>query len=50
MAKARIGLQQARRLAQMKYDDRLDFIAEGLSINSQKREWVSLRIEIAHRP
>jgi hypothetical protein len=32
MAKAQIGLQQGRRLAQMKYDERLDFIAEGLPI------------------
>jgi hypothetical protein len=32
MAKAQVGLQQARRLAQMKYDERLDFIAEGLPI------------------
>jgi hypothetical protein len=30
MAKSQIGLQQARRLAQMKYDETLDLIAEGL--------------------
>jgi len=32
MAKAQIGLQQARRLAQMKYNERLDFIADGLPV------------------
>jgi|ERR1043166_4552623 hypothetical protein len=32
MAKAQIGLQQARRLAQMKHSERLDFIAEGLPV------------------
>jgi len=32
MPKVQIGLQQARRLTHMKYDERLDFIAEGLPI------------------